>query len=949
MSNIGQRLIGASLAVLGIVGLLFMLFGQFNESQKSSFSDFIADGTNQSTAVHRFERTIASMHAEVYQSLLWLSMSVADIDPAALAERVESTLSAEHTALLESFDEMPQHNRHHELLRVVSRTLGRYRQDISTVLEMASADAAMATLMMSRAEDNSKNLFRAVDELRDVRSHSLHAGSLMLLEEQASERQFGYKVILFVLFFSVIAMILIARSITVPLRELTDAMGAIRSGEELEITTHVLSRSDEIGSMARAFAELENDRKLAQIKIARNHEHLEKLVAQRTLALENANQELQVRVTERTEAEAALRRSEEEHRNVLDGSLQGVFMHRDGLLVYANEAFANMLGYSNPTEVIELGRFTKTVAHCDRERLETYRRDQLIDRPVPASYEFRGLRVDGTTLPLLLSVRVIDWEGTRTVQCFAMDMTAHEESRVAIEHARDAALAAARTKSEFLANMSHEIRTPMNGVIGALALLDQSRLDEEQRSYSDVARVSGNSLLSLIDDILDFSKTEAGHLTLEAIPVKARSLIEDAIDMCAERAIEQGISLYCVEDSNVPEVIISDPSRLRQVITNLVSNAVKFTNEGEVVVSLRADAYHKTGPRLVVEVKDTGVGMAQGAVERIFDAFAQEDSTTTRRFGGTGLGLAICRQIVDRMNGTISAQSKFGKGSVFEVCVPLVAGVSDDDLPLKDKQAIVICDDDNLERDLVLQLADRMGMRTTVKTIQDIEATAASTTDADCVVCLLRHGSSDQAGGVLLSRQDSDVPWFFLEARRDAVSRIEAKNTRSLVWPARIDHLRDALIKKLHDGRHNEATPTKAEEVTCSSQQMPLSGMQVLVVDDVRINRILACKILERLGATIKATENGQETLEAVQAETFDAILMDCQMPVMDGYEATRRIRALNLPCASIPIIALTANAMKGDDELCYAAGMNDYMAKPLSIDLMAEKLEYWWAVQDAA
>ncbi len=707
---------------------------------------------------------------------------------------------------------------------------------------------------------------------------------------------------------------------------------------------------DELGRLIDRFNKMLEEIEARDTAHQSAHSKLEERVGERT-------RDLKLEVEERMQAETRLRKQEEFARAVIDFTPNLIYVKDwNGVVVLANRAFAEFKGTTveNLTGA-DFRKFHPKPLEADKfladdQEVMISGRDKLIreETSTDSKGKIHWLQTYKRAFP--------SSDGKIQVLGVSTDITERREAEIQWESATAAAEAANRAKSEFLANMSHEIRTPMNGIIGMTQFLLETDLSDEQREFASTVRNSGDALLTIINDILDFSKIEAGKLAFEQINFDLRETLEGTLDLLAENSQAKGLELACEINDDVPVQLRGDPGRLRQIILNIGGNSIKFTERGEVVFKVSLKHRTPTKARLRFEIADTGIGIAKEAQAKLFRAFTQADGSTTRKYGGTGLGLAISKQLVAMMNGDIGVESEPGCGSTFWFEVDFeMDSVNEYGLVVDERLEglhVLIVDDNATSRRILEQQTRAWNMKpvTAASGAVALEWLGGHRLAGSCNLAIIDMQMPGMDGHALVNaiRNQPNLAALRLVLLTSMGHRLTPSETQSLDVSAatskpvkQVELYHRILLAMSEDPKADSLWPMSpvGDTVKKSDFSPRSSGLRILLAEDNPVNQRVALHQLKKLGCTADVVGNGLEVIEAVSRKPYDLVIMDCQMPEMDGYEASRKIRNTERehplhPRARWPIriIAMTANAMQGDRENCIAAGMDDYVTKPVRV-----------------
>jgi two-component system sensor histidine kinase/response regulator len=739
---------------------------------------------------------------------------------------------------------------------------------------------------------------------------------------------------------------LVTESIIRPIRHLTGAARQLSAETGVAFRPLSVRSRDEIGVLTETFNHM-------AAQVFEQHELLETRVRERTEALSLANAELEAEIAEREQAQKALQESGELVRLLLDGAPEAIYgIDVGGNTTFCNAACLRMLGYEAASEL--LGKNMHAIAHHTRidgtpypvEECSIYLalktgNDAHIDGEMLWRKDGSGFSVEAWSRPIHRADAIIG-----SVVTF-IDVTERKLAEQALRNAKAAAEEGNRAKSEFLANMSHEIRTPLNGVIGMTDLALGTELTPEQHEYLSTVKLSADSLLSVINDVLDFSKMEAGRSELDIGDFDLRGNLETTMRTLALAADRKGLELLCEVSPDLPKVVKGDPNRLRQILINLVGNAVKFTSDGEVLVTVEACGPPSVNSLLHFTVSDTGIGVPADKQKRIFDPFTQADNTTTRVYGGTGLGLAISKRLVELMGGRIWVESRAGGGSHFHFTVslpPSECPIEPHALPLSEiprDVRVLIVDDNRTNRRILLDHFKNWTMRAEAVESGELALSALSAAQraGDPYRLILTDVHMPAMDGFDLiqeiGRRDELKPATIMMLSSggqggDSARCEELGVAAFILKPIRGAELQAAIARALADTPTSGGIPVHVGPAL-KDQADHTGGLRILIAEDNSVNQMLLTRFLEKRGHSVEVAANGRLALASVEEVSYDLLLMDVQMPEMDGMEATRVLRERESKTGThLTVVGVTAHAMAGDRERCLQAGMDGYLSKPV-------------------
>jgi PAS domain S-box-containing protein len=733
------------------------------------------------------------------------------------------------------------------------------------------------------------------------------------------------------------------------LKPINNLMAATEKFSEGDLSQRAkMFRNDEIGKLVFTFNHMAEE-------LNKHINKLEENVKGRTSELERSN--------------SALKKSEDDIRLLLDSTAEGIYgLNIAGYCTFCNQSCLKLLGYSSQEELIGKNMHWQVHSkHPDGSHflVEDCKINSAFDNGAETHVDDEVFwRADGTCLPVeyYSYPQYRDGEIVGAVVTF-MDITDRKNNQQELIIAKEKAEAANIAKSQFLANMSHEIRTPMNGIVGFLQLLESTELDNDQSDYINMIKASIDTLMSVLNDVLDISKIEAGKMDLEHIPFDIRSAIETTVVTFDAKAKEKGLEMNMLIHSAIPQYVIGDPTKLRQIITNIISNAVKFTDRGEVFLEVSLNKQDADLIELLFIIKDTGIGMTELETSKLFKAFSQVDTSSTRKYGGTGLGLAICKRYVDMMGGSITVISEKGKGTIFQFIITFnkaedrVIALPPDYSIVKGKRILVI-DDHAMNRYIAKVYLEELGgivyeAESADRALIDIINTGKENPPSLILVDYQMGGMTgmDFSSAVKEIITAKDIPLILVTSVTEGSEAKQAKSSGFegyLTKPYKRNELLDCIAMIFGENQHAREGQTMFVTKHMAQEANFNTKLKILLAEDNEINRKFFIKLLKVKGVTCDISVNGSEAVNACRDNKYDIVFMDCQMPIMDGYEATRQIRTAEGDNKHTTIIAMTAYALEGDAAKCLEAGMDDYLSKPVKLKEVLTILKKYGSIFDS-
>jgi len=753
-----------------------------------------------------------------------------------------------------------------------------------------------------------------------------------------------------ILFIALFISSFIPRIITRPLRRLHESTEEIIKGNlDYKVGT---SSPDEVGQLSRAFDEMTASLKKSREELEEYSRNLEEKVEVRTRELSDINQNLEKEIIERKQIEENLSKSQQEFAGVfMNSPVAMVYLDEKSNIININSRFSELFGYI--LEEIK-GRNIDDRMIYPPDRMEEAK--ELTKKSFKGNFYYETIRKkkDGTLFPVSISVSNIKIDGqVKEVMAAYIDITKRKLAEKEIIKAKKEAELANQAKSAFLASMSHEIRTPMNAIIGMGELMKNTTLNDEQKEYLDMLRISADNLLNVINDVLDISKIESGHIEIEKIEFDLWELIESIGVTLGIKASQKKLELLCYTNPNVPQYVMGDPTRLRQILINLAGNSLKFTEKGEIAINVKILKKENDKVSLHFTVKDTGIGIPKEKQAKIFESFSQVDSSTTRKYGGTGLGLSICKQLTELMGGKIWVESEISKGSTFHLTLPSVIVEKPEgreekiESPEIKNLRILIVDDNYTNRMILREIVSLWGALP--KEAEDgfsaLEELKFAIDRSKPYQLILSDKNMPEMDGFELIKKIREIPEYkkapiiILSSDRGETDLKKIKElsvSDFILKPVRRSRLYNAIVKGIVK-ETNKSVVKKYDIASAIKDKL----FKILLAEDNLINQKLTVRLLEKQGWQATVANNGKEVLNLLDKNKFDFILMDVQMPEMDGIEAAREIRKREEETGKhIPIVALTANAFEEDKKKCLEAGMDEYATKPIKIDELFSIIE---------